>query len=395
MLEKLEDIQKLIDNGVEEGKTIEYKREGYRLDSQDVGHRKAQHEELLKDVSSFANTIGGCLILGVVEENGLPISICGMECNDPDALKLRLTQIIEQGLEPRVNCTIRTMAQGLGKCVVVVEVLQSMIAPHRVVYQGHFGQFWARNSAGAFRMDTSELRQSFTFSTTMFERIRAFRTERCRQICSGETPVPMPDGPKIILHLIPQESFSNRLSIAPSILEASANQLHPLGSTGYWSHRFNMDGIAVFTGGDYGEGKRSGYVQLFRNGIIESVSEDIVYSIPSDSTNARYFRRQYEHYLVQSLPKYLKCLEDLGIGPPAWCFLTLIGVKNVAIRLNRSFYNSQQSIDRDTLSLPEIQITDMAAKPLDVLIPLFDMIWNAAGFPKCLSFDSEGVWRDT
>lgn len=55
------DIQELIDNSVPEGKTIEYKRELPKKSD------KAK-KEFLADVSSFANSSGGDLILGI-EEN--------------------------------------------------------------------------------------------------------------------------------------------------------------------------------------------------------------------------------------------------------------------------------------------------------------------------------------
>ncbi|MHB8954472.1 MAG: AlbA family DNA-binding domain-containing protein [Pirellulaceae bacterium] len=385
----LSDIEKLIDEGIQEGKFIEYKRETYRLAADDRDFRKKQQEELLKDVSSFANTVGGHLILGVEEEKGVPINVCGIECDDPDALKLRFIQIIEQGLEPRINVAIHVIPLDENRWVFVIAVVQSLIAPHRVVLHGQFGQFWARNSGGAYMMDTSELRQSFTLSATVFDQIRRFRTDRIGLIRSDETPVPMPDGAKLILHLIPQESFSTRLSFAAAALEPFSNALFPLRSASHPRHRFNMDGIVTFTGSDYGDGKRRSYVQLFHNGIIECVSDDIV----DNSTGTRCFRRNYEYYLVASLPKYLKCMTDLGISAPVWCFLTLIGVKGVVIRLSRT-YDPQPPIDRAMLLLPEIQITDMEATPLDILGPLFDMIWNAAGFPKCLSFNEAGKWHE-
>ncbi|NQT37354.1 MAG: ATP-binding protein [Planctomycetes bacterium] len=396
MLEKpiesitLDDIQKLIDDEIQEGKSIEYKRELYRLNATDPKDQTRQREELLKDVSSFANTVGGHLILGVEEKKGVPTKICGVDCDDMDALKMRLTQIIEQGLEPRANVAIHAISNDSDKCVFVVRVMQSLVAPHRVLLRGgKFGQFWARNSGGGYSMDTSELRQSFTFSATVFDRIKEFRNDRTRSIMSGETPLPMPDGAKLICHLIPQESFSTRLSFAPAALEPFMRTLRPLAPGGGWNYRFNMDGIVTFDAGDFC-GESLGYVQVFRNAMIEIVADDITYTSEDDEKKTRYLRTRYEDFLLQSLPQYLKCMEDLGISPPIWCFLTLGGVKGVAID-QRGAFGPMPPIDRETLLLPEIQITDMAGKPLDILRPLFDMIWNAAGFPRCLSFDDEGT----
>ena len=52
------DLQELIDNGVAEGKTLDYKE---KLS----GNSDAEKKEFLYDVSSFANASGGNLIFGI------------------------------------------------------------------------------------------------------------------------------------------------------------------------------------------------------------------------------------------------------------------------------------------------------------------------------------------
>ncbi len=58
------DIQQLKASGVEEGKTIEYKRDL-------PGTKDEDKRELLADVSSFANTEGGDIIYGGAEDLGV------------------------------------------------------------------------------------------------------------------------------------------------------------------------------------------------------------------------------------------------------------------------------------------------------------------------------------
>ena len=64
----LADLQSLVTNAVSEGTTIEYKRDFYNLDVPNPQQKVKQHEEMLKDISSFANTIGGDLIIGIDEK---------------------------------------------------------------------------------------------------------------------------------------------------------------------------------------------------------------------------------------------------------------------------------------------------------------------------------------
>ena len=153
-----EDVQKLVTDSVPEGKTIEYKQDLYNLDASNQEYRVRQHEEMLKDISSFANTLGGDLVIGIREDNGVAVEVCGFEINNPDSLKLRITQIVQNGIEPRLSFAIKSIEHSPGRSVFILRVRQNLIAPHRVAYQGRFGRFYARTSSGAHPMDTSELR---------------------------------------------------------------------------------------------------------------------------------------------------------------------------------------------------------------------------------------------
>jgi predicted HTH transcriptional regulator len=60
-----------ISTGVPEGVLVDYKRDMY-------GRGDADVKEFLKDVSSFANTAGGHLIIGVDETGGIPTGISAL-----------------------------------------------------------------------------------------------------------------------------------------------------------------------------------------------------------------------------------------------------------------------------------------------------------------------------
>jgi len=103
---ELSDIQALISQSVPEcGYTLEYKRELH------LGRRQDK-TEFLKDVSSFANfnggnTIGGDIIFGVAEENGVAKEIRPISCDNVDALKQQIDSILRNGIEHHITYQLK------------------------------------------------------------------------------------------------------------------------------------------------------------------------------------------------------------------------------------------------------------------------------------------------
>src|SRR5215204_4027733 len=86
------DLLDQIQAGVPEGPVVEYKRDMYG---------RADGDEFLKDVSSFANTLGGHLIIGMDESAGIPNKISALT-SDPDQELQRLENLARDGIEPRI-----------------------------------------------------------------------------------------------------------------------------------------------------------------------------------------------------------------------------------------------------------------------------------------------------
>jgi hypothetical protein len=75
-------LQALIVAGAAESRMIDYKRTTY-------GNAHSDYSELLADTSSFANTAGGDLILGMEAVNGIPTAVTPLvDPIDPEILRL-------------------------------------------------------------------------------------------------------------------------------------------------------------------------------------------------------------------------------------------------------------------------------------------------------------------
>jgi hypothetical protein len=75
-------LQGLITSGAVESRTIDYKRTSY-------GNARADYSEFLADASSFANTSGGDLVLGIDATTGVPTAITPLTMEmEPEILRL-------------------------------------------------------------------------------------------------------------------------------------------------------------------------------------------------------------------------------------------------------------------------------------------------------------------
>ena len=377
---KLTDLQELLQEKWPEGKAVDYKRDMY-------GRADSDKKELLKDVSSFANTDGGDLIIGVDEAGGIPTAIPGVIVADVDAEKLRLEETIRRGIEPRIDFAIHAVVTGTGTVVFIIRVRESWILPHRVVYQ-KFGEFYARNSAGTYSMDTTELRRAFTLTESIYERVRSFRQGRVAEVSRGNGPLPLKEGAKLILHLIPLESFRSKTSIDFQDILRDSSGFPPIGhrSIGGWEPRLNFDGLLIFRRASTPNSFNT-YLQIYRNGIMEAALDTIGRKLDDGMFLATDF---CETSLLNSLPLYLKGLMSLSVRPPILAFLSLTGVEGFLIHPGTPFIDTIHPIDRDVLHLPEIQIEDLNRSAIKLLRPTFDLIWNSAGFPRSLTCDARG-----
>src|SRR5712691_99521 len=89
------DLQRLIDAGAPESLYIDYKQQAY-------GDKENEHVEYLADVSSFANTAGGDVVIGMAEVSGIPHAFTPFT-GDADRERRRLEDIARTGLEPRIR----------------------------------------------------------------------------------------------------------------------------------------------------------------------------------------------------------------------------------------------------------------------------------------------------
>lgn len=384
------DIDALLANQESETRTLEYKQEL-------PGNKDDDKKEFLADVSSFANASGGDIVYGVKEQRdsdghttGLPESIDGLPGINNDVEIRRLDDMIRSGIDPRINgIQIKPIDGFTNGPTILIRIPRSWSAPHRVIFK-NWGHFFSRNSAGKYTLDVTELRSAFVYSETIAERMQKFHDERLGRIVAGDTPVPLYWESRIVLHLLPIASFGSDDKIDLRVVDRNYGSLHPIFGQALY-HRYNIDGhvIAAWTQDlkVYG-----GYMQTFRNGAIEAVDGVLLRELPD--TKPRIPITTVEREIISATKRYVTLLDQLNIAPPIVFLLSLIGVKNRTISPDYTSSLSQGSpFDRDSLLLPDVIIEDYTSSVDGLLRPVFDSLWQAAGYPECPNYDKQGQWH--
>ncbi len=373
------DLRELIEARVPEGKRIEYKRE--LPDGSDQGKVK-----FLKSVTAFANTQGGDLVYGVAAADGIPQELVPLSISSVDQTILRLEQLCAGGVDPRLaGVQYRFVPLTATGFALVIRVAKSWNAPHRVTTGGH-SHFYGRSAAGAYQLDVSELRQAFTLAGSVAERIRAFRADRLLALGSGNAPLPMVEGALTILHVVPLQSMTSDFRLDLASKSQSLLKIAPPNVTG-WDQRLNLDGRIAFRPAK--DNRAASYALLFRSGIVETV----ICNTPWENRK-HVHADSLESDVITVLGTHLPALQELGIAPPAYVFLSLIGVTGHSFVLGSRFMRDFRDphADRDALILPEVLIEDWKADPPDVMRSTFDMIWNAFGYERSFNYDENGRW---
>lgn len=372
-------LQSLV-NGAPEGRQIEYKR-------QLPGNSRDEGIEFLKDVTAMANTHGGDILYGVGEGkdaggNTVAVAIDGVAGEDADKVKLRLEDVIRNGVRPRlIGLRIEPVSLANGNQVFIVRVPRSWNAPHVVDYQRHW-RFYYRNSAGSHPMDVTELRHAFTFSDTLSQRLEEFRLERLAKIAADEK---IGTGPKVALHIQPFSSVDPTAHV--DFIRTKGIDHYPFITANFGSYTSRVNYHGFFEYMDW-SGTRN-YLQIFRTGKLEAVSGDLV-------GEGRVRQPFFEERILEATYSYLKLLKGLGVTPPLLLHLSLLGVKGYTVGEGSVVAGATpewKNIEEDDLLLLGELIESYEDSPPRILKSSFDAVWNAAGSAGSPYYEGNNNWR--
>jgi hypothetical protein len=373
------DLNNLIDNAISESSTLEFKRE---LPSWDGGGK----HEFLADASAFANHHGGYILYGIEESgDGFASKLIPQEVN-ADSECLRMLDILGGNLEPKLSgCKARAIQLSDGGCIVALSIPESWSKPHRVKTNNHF---YIREGPRKRQLEIPEIKMAFLNSENPKRKITDFRADRIGKIISGDGPVKIAEGIVQIMHVVPLQALLTDLSL--DIATVNELRVPVMSSMHGLSSRINLDGVVthrVIT-----ENGSGSYTQIFRNGFVESVR---VFPRSVESGSLILPSTAYEREIIDYLRELKRTFAALEINGPIILLYSLLNVKGAQLGVANSFWLDEGTgiFDRNQILLPDVFIENVSVDEGVYLRPLFNLVWNSAGYKESLNYDQRtGIW---
>ncbi len=382
-------LRKLCDDRCPESDTLEFKR------IIPGGLDKDKHE-LLKDVCALANSDGGDLVYGIEESAGAAAALAPLVGESADAAKRRLSQVLDAGLEPRVQGLRFHQIEMDSGYVLILRVPASYDGPH-CVRNNNNRRFVMRNGTSTTDMTFDQLRAAFDRTATLAERARRFIADRLQLIMDRRTPKPLAPGPLWVVHFAPIAGLAGRRTADLKMIYTNEFTTFLGNDWGGGSRTFNLDGLVVHPGGLQEDGYNA-YNHIFRTGAMEGLSIGGAKRQVSPGGPERSFVWSLEmsQFFHSSVVLFLEAAKRWGYAGPAVLSFAVLHVEGYELAVGDSFWRMSRTFsDRPHLILPEAWIENIESADIDAIVrPLMDMLWQAFGMERCLDFDATtGIYK--
>ncbi|MCW2393523.1 helix-turn-helix domain-containing protein [Sphingobium sp. B11D3A] len=356
------DLQGLVERATPENRRLDFK-------AQLPGRSSREVKNFLIDVASFANGEGGDLIYGLVEDgNGAAYALPGVGPEGLDESLLAFEQRVRDCLDPRLpTFDIHRVPLASGQVAIVVRVPPSMLAPHRVRYEGH-SYFYGRHSGGNFEMDAADLRFAFAANESISIRLRDLHKRAVQRLDGENMPCAMHPGPKFVLTIAPLSLGRERgdfpITQHNAMLPYDPDRRPPVVRTG-------LEGVIIYIPADENPQSASAWSISHRAGYLEHV-----WSLGRihETAGAVIFRSRIEEAVANMAAHSMTHLRELGLDGPFVALATMTGIRDYKIWIRADWPTDEAW--QDPAYLGEV-IADRLDP--DSVRPLLEASWRVFG----------------
>lgn len=216
-------------------------------------------------------------------------------------------------------------------------------------------------------------------------RINEYIKERRNGIPIDEEPLYFDDGAKVIIQLIPFNSFKHEASkpninIDFDLLNLNNYRLTPLYYPSNWTESINENGLFRYSA-------QYGYLEIETSGIVEFVDQGLLSyetRIPSDI---------FEKIILEGLENIQSFLKETDIEGKLLINISLLNIKGFTLpsRHSSGFVSNSKPFESEVLHLPQITLDSINDSIEAAIKPAFDLLWRAFGYTSSKNY-KDGVF---
>lgn len=387
------DIQILINNKVPESKDLDYKR--------DIKFDERSKTELIYDICSFYNTECGCLIIGLDEEKdeegkntGIPklpdtkISVLNF-----DQTILRIEETVKQTTNPQITgLTFSRFLKIDDSDIFIIGIPKTKTLPSMVTYN-NINRFYKRKSNGKYTLDTYELYEAFLQIGLKEEQINDFVKQRQKNILDNRFWKSIGNLHSVVIHMIPLSFFNSTIDnfSGDHLKNIFINQLKVPGHHSY-SYRYCLEGFHLFSNGPSDVPHQIiPYNLIFRNGCIESFTNEAMYEMEAGKPNL--YSDELLRILKEQLENNFKLYKTIGIDFPFYLSIKFNHTRNLGL-IDNSGTRLIGRFEYNHLELPISLLTGEMTEVKKQIKNMLDILWQSFGANECSQFEFDKVFGD-
>lgn len=413
------DLNALIEGQIVESKCLEYK-EALPLKQNAKCTKEERADSIfgfLKLICSLANSEGGVVLYGMSERGsdirGCAASIRPIVDESYDEAKRRLSSLIENHITPRLTfdtASIPVASDGEDGYVFAIRVPKSLSWPHMASYRNRSG-YYVRSDAKSSEMDAHDVRTAVLASEEVMDRVRRTTSLRLDSLATGEHPIGMSSHSLLVIQAVSLEAFSRgmlntKLPSGSQLLDKCSSAFYPvLPSSG--GFKYNLDGVLAYRASAVAHRRVLQYIQVCRNGLVEMVWSDVLsdgpyggpMELPDPESPQIIAAEKVEPYLINIVEQLHLLLSDIGFVGPATVSISLLNCNGCSLLHLREYprrcvaQSSPAPLTESRIQFPDFELDTFQKYDFpQVLKPVFDMLWNAAGSERSPSYDADGNW---
>jgi len=380
-----QDLQRLVDDQIQERDAVEYKRDMY-------GNSDDDKREMLKDISSMANHRGGYIVIGIeADDQGIPTDIIGIE---PDNHVERIRNSCLNNIDKRiVGLDIEDISLSNRRVVIVISIPESINAPHMVTYKG-LNQFWKRHGRQKEKMTTQEIGEAFDKRLSNLNRLDRFLFLRRTEILENI-------GEKTFMVI----SSSPALLLDEAILSVHDENLRDLIRN---TSRFAVRWGAISCGEPYPtiNGLRADgstpyyhdnpplreYIEVFNNGFVEYGK----LFVEINSQSRKYFAGVADTALIVNFIQFIQEVYDQYLPlRPIVVSLTLYNAKDMYLAASHGSPEEDRLVrwQKQHLELGKFYTDNISEERKSLTKAICDRLYQSFNRERCNQFDDAGTFR--